>query len=218
MKTANSTLIFRGALALLVLVVVACSSDEEAAPRQEAPAVSDTPILDVTSSAFGRGAAIPAKYTCDGDNVSPPIAWSAVPDGTRSIALIHDDPDAPAGTWIHWVLYGVPPDTTQLAEDLPAQDTLDDGSIQGTNDFGDRKYGGPCPPAGTHRYFFKVYALDTELGLAPGAAKSELLAAYRRPRTGLGRADRDVPAPVEAGSREQSVLAQSCHSEAWRGI
>ncbi len=137
--------------------------------------MSNTPSIEVTSSAFERGAAIPAKYTCDGDNVSPPIAWSAVPDGTRSIALISDDPDAPAGTWVHWVLYGIPPETTAIGEDVPSRDILDDGSAHGTNDFGNRDYGGPCPPGGTHRYFFKLYALDTELDLAPGASKSSLL-------------------------------------------
>ena len=174
MKMGRSTLFRWGVLPLLILVTSACSSEQKAAPEQEAAVVSDTPTFDVTSSAFQQGAAIPARYTCDGDNVSPPIAWTAVPEGTQSIAVISDDPDA-GGTWVHWVLYGIPPETTRLGEDVPARDTLDDGSSHGASDFRRRSYGGPCPPSGTHRYFFKVYALDTEVDLAPGATKATLL-------------------------------------------
>ena len=130
----------------------------------------------VTSSAFTEGSSIPAKYTCDGEDVSPPIAWSGVPKGARSLALISDDPDA-GGTWVHWVLYGVPVDVTELSEAMPTTDVTPIGARNGTNDFKRLGYGGPCPPSGTHRYFFKLYALDTGLDLASGATKNDLLEA-----------------------------------------
>ena len=129
----------------------------------------------ITSSAFEEGGLIPPKYTCDGDDISPPLQLDAIPEGTKSIALISDDPDAPMGTWVHWVLFNLPADTIQLHENIPPEETLPNGAKQGKTDFGRIGYGGPCPPSGTHRYFFKIYALDTELDLAAGAAKSGLL-------------------------------------------
>jgi len=99
----------------------------------------------------------------------------AMPEGTRSIALICDDPDAPMGTWVHWVLFNLPSDAKELAENIPTEETLPNGAKQGVNDFGRVGYGGPCPPGGTHRYFFKIYALDTEVGLQAGADKRRLL-------------------------------------------
>ncbi len=131
--------------------------------------------IKITSSAFEDGGLIPAKYTCDGADVSPPLQWDAVPEGTGSIALICDDPDAPMGTWVHWVLFNLPSDAKELAENIPTEETLPNGAKQGTNDFGRVGYGGPCPPGGTHRYFFKIYALDTEVGLQAGADKRRLL-------------------------------------------
>jgi len=131
--------------------------------------------IKITSSAFEDGGLIPAKYTCDGADVSPPLQWDAVPEGTRSIALICDDPDAPMGTWVHWVLFNLPSDAKELAENIPTEKTLPNGAKQGVNDFGRVGYGGPCPPGGTHRYFFKIYALDTEVGLQAGADKRRLL-------------------------------------------
>ncbi len=131
--------------------------------------------IKITSSAFEEGGLIPPKYTCDGDDISPPLQWDAVPESTKSIALISDDPDAPMGTWVHWVLYNLPADTKELAENIHPDNTLPNGARQGTTDFGRIGYGGPCPPSGTHRYFFKIYALDTELDLAAGAAKSDLI-------------------------------------------
>lgn len=128
--------------------------------------------LEVTSSAFSEGEAIPRKYTCDGDDVSPPLAWSGAPDGVASYALIMDDPDAPAGTWVHWVLFDLPPQTTQLAENAPSS-----AGVQGNSSWNRTGYGGPCPPGGEHRYFFKLYALDTTLGLDAGATKEEVLQA-----------------------------------------
>jgi len=133
--------------------------------------------IKITSSAFENGGLIPAKYTCDGADMSPPLQWDAVPEGTRSIALICDDPDAPMGTFVHWVIFGLPADTRELVKNIPADETLPNGAKQGTSDFGRIGYGGPCPPSGTHRYFFKIYALDTEVDLAAGAGKRELLGA-----------------------------------------
>ena len=131
--------------------------------------------IKITSSAFEEGGLIPAKYTCDGADVSPPLQWDAVPEGTKSIALICDDPDAPMGTWVHWVLFNLPSDAKELAENIPAEETLPNGAKQGVNDFGRIGYGGPCPPGGTHRYFFKIYVLDTEVGLEAGGDKRQLL-------------------------------------------
>ncbi len=135
--------------------------------------------IKVTSSAFKEGGMIPAKYTCDGADVSPPLQWDAVHEGTQSVALICDDPDAPMGTWVHWVLFNLPGTTSSLAEKVPTDKTLASGAKQGTNDFRKIGYGGPCPPGGTHRYFFKIYALDTQLDLPAGADKARLLKAMQ---------------------------------------
>jgi Raf kinase inhibitor-like YbhB/YbcL family protein len=131
--------------------------------------------IKITSSAFQDGGLIPAKYTCDGADVSPPLQWDNVPQSAKSIALICDDPDAPMGTFVHWVLFNLPAETRQLAEKVAADKTLPSGARQGTSGFGRVGYGGPCPPSGTHRYFFKIYALDTTLDLPAGARKSDLL-------------------------------------------
>jgi len=131
--------------------------------------------IKITSSAFQDGGLIPAKYTCDGADVSPPLQWDNVPQTAKSIALICDDPDAPMGTFVHWVIFGLPAETRQLAEKVAADKTLPSGARQGTSGFGRVGYGGPCPPSGTHRYFFKIYALDTKVDLPAGARKSDLL-------------------------------------------
>jgi hypothetical protein len=131
--------------------------------------------MQLTSTAFTEGAAIPTKYTCDAKNVSPPLKWSSVPAGARSLALIVDDPDAPVGTWVHWVLYDLPPTTSELAEDMPKSQYIANGAKQGLNDFRHLGYGGPCPPHGKpHRYFFKLYALDVLLDLKPGLTKKDI--------------------------------------------
>ena len=135
--------------------------------------------IKITSSAFEDGGLIPSQYTCDGADISPPLQWDAVPEGTKSVALICDDPDAPIGTFVHWVLFNLPADTKELAEGIPKGTTLPNGAQQGTSDFGRIGYGGPCPPSGTHRYFFRIYALDTQLDLAPGARKPDLLNAMQ---------------------------------------
>jgi len=131
--------------------------------------------IKVTSPVFDEGGMIPSKYTCDGEDISPPIEWDGIPDGTQSIALISDDPDAPMGTWVHWVLYNLPADARRLDEDIPASEVLANGAKQGTTDFGRVGYGGPCPPSGTHRYFFKVYALNAQIELIKAATKEQLL-------------------------------------------
>ncbi len=133
--------------------------------------------IKITSPAFENGGLIPAKYTCDGDDISPPLRWDAVPEDTKSIALVSDDPDAPVGTWVHWVLFNLPAGTRELAENIPPDKVLPNGTKQGISDFGRIGYGGPCPPSGTHRYFFKLYALDTEIDLPAGATKGQLLEA-----------------------------------------
>lgn len=136
--------------------------------------------ITITSSAFEAHGMIPSRHTCDGEDLSPQLAWSEAPDRTRSFAIISDDPDAPIGTWVHWVLYGLPSDARELPESVPAEETVLGGARQGKNDFGRIGYGGPCPPPnGAHRYYFKLYALDVELELAPGASKDELLAAMQ---------------------------------------
>jgi hypothetical protein len=135
--------------------------------------------LQVKSSVFSEGGSIPAQYTCDGKDVSPPLSWSGIPAGTKSLALVCDDPDAPAGVWVHWVVYNIPASTSGLPEAVPARDEIAGGGLQGKNDFRKTGYGGPCPPGGTHRYVFTVYALDFDVTLAAGATKAQLLAAVR---------------------------------------
>lgn len=130
--------------------------------------------IKVESAAFKHMQPIPSQYTCDGADISPPLSWSNVPPAAKSIALIADDPDAPAGTWVHWVVYDLPPAADSLQEDVPKIDTLPEGGIQGRNDFHRIGWNGPCPPGGTHRYFFKVYALDTILNLPAGKTKQEI--------------------------------------------
>ena len=133
--------------------------------------------FELTSTAFAPGEPIPQKYTCDGEDISPPLQWSDPPQGTQSFALIADDPDAPIGTWVHWVLYNLPAEARALPEAVPPDAELPDGSRHGQNGWRKLGYGGPCPPSGTHRYFFKLYALDTVLDLAAGASKKQVLQA-----------------------------------------
>ncbi len=133
--------------------------------------------IKIKSPAFVPGGKIPGKYTCDGMDISPPLAWTSGPEGTKTFALICDDPDAPMGTWVHWVLFNLPADIIELRENVPPERELENGAKQGMNDFRKIGYGGPCPPGGTHRYYFKLYALDTEINLEAGATKSELLKA-----------------------------------------
>lgn len=178
---------FFTALFSCALLLTACQrgtpppADSNAAATPDATAAMDGTkggdklTLKLTSTAFVEGGTIPSQYTCDGQNVSPPLAWSDLPEAAKTLALIADDPDAPRGTWVHWVVYQIPATERGLPENVPARETLDDGARQGKNDFKNTAYGGPCPPSGTHRYFFKLYALDTDLNLPPGATKDQLL-------------------------------------------
>ncbi len=154
------------------LFFVACSNQSHA-DRSETPMST----MNLESSAFSDNGLIPSKYTCDRENISPPLSWDNPPSGTKSFALIVDDPDAPMRTFVHWVLYNLPPETRQLPEAMLTQSQGSPIGIQGKNDFGKLGYGGPCPPSGTHRYFFKLYALDQELVLQSGATKAQLLKA-----------------------------------------
>lgn len=133
-------------------------------------------MLEVKSPAFQEGEMIPARYTCDGENISPALEWSQVPEGTQSIAVIADDPDAPRKTWVHWVLFNLPPTLTHLEPDVPKTATLENNARQGINDSNELGYDGPCPPGGVHRYYFKVYALDYLVSLKSGCTKEQLLA------------------------------------------
>ncbi len=132
--------------------------------------------FELRSSAFSAEETIPDRYTCEGADVSPPLKWANAPEGTQEYALICEDPDAPGGTFTHWLLYGIPPEIEELPEDVPQDGTLSWGAVQGRNDFGNTGYGGPCPPIGeTHRYFFRIYALGERLDMPPGATRAQLL-------------------------------------------
>jgi Raf kinase inhibitor-like YbhB/YbcL family protein len=157
----------------LAIAVGGCSSGPSptASPEKERPAAVP---FSLTSTAFAEGEPIPRQYTCDGEDISPPLQWRDVPEGTRSFALVADDPDAPGGTWDHWLLYNLPAEARSLPEGVPPDAELSDGSRHGQNSWPRLGYGGPCPPSGTHRYFFKLYALDMVLELDAGASKERL--------------------------------------------
>ncbi len=131
--------------------------------------------LTLSSPDFDDNSLIPAQFTCEGANVAPTLVWQDPPANTKSLALIMDDPDAPHGTWVHWVLFNIPPDTKQLS----AKNQAPQGAVSGANSWGNSGYGGPCPPSGTHRYFFKLYALDVTLPLSVKATKQDLTTAMQ---------------------------------------
>lgn len=132
--------------------------------------------FELTSSAFKSGDPIPRRYTCQGEDLSPPLHWTVPPAATKSLVIIADDPDAPVGTWVHWVFYELPLDLRGLTEAVPPKDRLPNGALQGLNDFKRVGYGGPCPPPGKpHRYYFTLYALDVTLNLKPRATKTQVL-------------------------------------------
>ena len=178
---------------LLGFILASCARENSSAekPRQQTasnPASNsqdNLPVLNtmtLASSAFSSNGVLPAKYTCDGDNLSPALSWNAPPAGARSLVLLVNDPDAspaPGKTFVHWVLYDLPPTVRQLPEKLPAQPFLKIGGMQGKNDFGQYGYGGACPPSGTHHYLFRLYALDQTLDLPPGTGKDEAIAAMK---------------------------------------
>ncbi|MCA9905038.1 MAG: YbhB/YbcL family Raf kinase inhibitor-like protein [Anaerolineae bacterium] len=145
-------------------------------------------VIRLSSSAFEQGHKIPPQYTCDGVDDSPPLQWEHVPSEAISLALICDDPDAPAGTWTHWLVYNIPPEIQALPEGVPMVETLSFGAHQGMNSFRRIGYGGPCPPRGnSHRYFVKLYALDRKLDLQPGASKQQVEAALAGHVVGEGQ-------------------------------
>jgi len=137
--------------------------------------------LTITSASFAHKTAIPGRYTCDGQDMSPPLQIDAIPAGAKSLALVMDDPDAPAGTWVHWVMWNIPPHIGEIKENSPPA-----GAVQGVNSWQRNRYGGPCPPSGTHRYFFKVYALDITLNLPPSATRAALDGAMQGHIIGTG--------------------------------
>jgi len=173
----------RGIFSLLILLSMflsACASSASSTSEPATPepiATEETMSLQLTSDAFTNGQSIPAKYSCVGKNISPALAWNDPPAGTQSFALIMDDPDAPFGTWVHWVLYNIKPDMRSLQEDLsiPGKNIDPEAIYVGKNSAGNIGYDGPCPPSGTHRYFFKLYALDTLISLLPGASEEQIL-------------------------------------------
>ncbi len=135
--------------------------------------------MTITSTAFQQGEPIPGEYTCTGPDVSPALSWSDVPPKTASLALVADDPDAPMGTWVHWVIYNIAASRTGFDRAVSRAERLPDGTFQGRGSNGRIGYSGPCPPSGTHRYFFKLYALDTTLNLKPGATSERLISAMK---------------------------------------
>lgn len=164
---------------MTVLTITACGCERQKEPGKVREERSQDMAISVSSSAFQEGGMIPAKYTCDGQDISPPLKWAGEPEGTRSIALISDDPDAPMRTWVHWVVWNIPPSVHELAENVWPDPELPDGSRQGITDFNRPGYGGPCPPSGVHRYYFKVYAMDTKLNLPSSTRKADLLKAMK---------------------------------------
>lgn len=160
---------------LAIVLLTACGGPASTGqPTADPLEIEGTASIALTSSAFAEGQPIPAKYTCTGEDVSPPLAWGEPPAGTQSFALIVDDPDAPSGTWVHWVFFNISPSIRSLPEAFPSGEAFPDGSLGGANSWGSTGYGGPCPPSGTHRYFFKLYALDEMLAINAGASKGEL--------------------------------------------
>lgn len=169
-------------LVFLLLLLLGCGPraakpEEKAAPAEGVPTAVG---FELVSPAFAAGQAIPVRYTCDGEDISPPLRWGEPPEGTQSLALIMDDPDAPVGTFVHWVLFNLPATASELPEAVPSDAELAGGGRHGQNSWKRLGYGGPCPPGGTHRYFFKLYALDAPLDLEAGASKQQLLKAMEK--------------------------------------
>lgn len=178
MKFRKLFIIATGVFLLTACTTVATKQQTDTSTQTQASSgvVESGASFELASTAFVQGGPIPPYYSCDGEDVSPPLLWGDPPTGTQSLALIMDDPDAPGGTWDHWILFNISPDLRALQEDLPARgkNKDPDAIFVGDNSWGRAEYGGPCPPSGTHRYFFKLYALDTTINLLPGATKQEL--------------------------------------------
>jgi Raf kinase inhibitor-like YbhB/YbcL family protein len=169
----------KATIRLLFLIALAAVIGSASAQSVPAPV-----SLKVTSSAFSDGGKIPKKFTCDNSNVSPPLRIENLPKAVKSLALIVDDPDAPGRTWTHWLLWNIDPKATEIRED-----DVPPNAVQGTSDFGSARYGGPCPPSGQHRYYFKAYALDTILSLPSSAKKAVLEKANGRTHRRQGKFD-----------------------------
>jgi hypothetical protein len=152
------------------------TSTQPVLPPATLPPETMTEAFTLTSPSFVEGDTIPDRFACTGANLSPELRWSSVPKGTQSFALILDDPDAPGGSWVHWVVYGIPVGVAGLPQGAPREPTLGNNTLHGANSWGTLEYGGPCPPQGsTHRYVFTLYALDISLESEPGASKSGLI-------------------------------------------
>ncbi|HET6382518.1 MAG TPA: YbhB/YbcL family Raf kinase inhibitor-like protein [Armatimonadota bacterium] len=169
----------RKAIAILFLGALCACQAPRRAPSKTSTAHHAPALMQVSSEGFAPGAMIPREYTCDGRSISPPLSWSVAPRGTRSLALICSDPDAPGGTFTHWVIYNLPAASRGLPADVPASARLRNGADQGVNDFGKNGYGGPCPPSGVHHYLFDLYALDTRLTPAGRVTRQVLLNAMK---------------------------------------
>lgn len=174
---------------LAILALSACKAEPKSTGQslikqnqQPSPtsAIQLTRVIPLSSKAFANLRPIPKRYSCQDENISPPLNWGKVPGNTRSVVLILDDPDAPGGTWLHWLVYNIPPEIIALPENLPKGETLSLGALQGLNDFKQVGYGGPCPPAGNaHHYHFRLFALDTMLQLEPGASRAQVEAGMK---------------------------------------
>lgn len=170
-------------LAVLTAAGIACGPSRPSG-KEAKPAMT----MQLSSPSFADGASIPVQFTCQGADLSPALNWSAPPEGTASLALICDDPDAPAGTWVHWVVYNLPPTVRSLPEGVPKSQEVPGGGLQGLNDFRKVGWGGPCPPpGGPHRYFFRLYALKAPLPLPPGASRAQLDRAMQGQILGTGQ-------------------------------
>lgn len=137
--------------------------------------LNDQMTFKITSPEFRDGQPLPRRFTCDGMDISPPLNWEDAPAGTISFTLVVNDPDAPTGDWVHWLLFNIPAETHQLAEGIPAEKFLPDGALQGRNSWHQVRYGGPCPPSGIHHYYFKLYALDCKLKIEGGVERQEII-------------------------------------------
>ena len=162
-------------LLLILLVIIGCSKPIQKSDSMNIANINEvSQMLRISSTAFEHNGNIPKKYTCQGDDVNPPLRIEGIPSGAKSLVLIADDPDAPRGDWVHWVVWNISPETRIIEED-----SVPSGAIQGMNDFSKTDYGGPCPPSGTHRYFFKVFALDNVLNLPSSSRKPDILRAIQ---------------------------------------
>jgi hypothetical protein len=167
-----------GAFSKELLAVAILTGFLSGCHAEDPPTNGVTMKIQLHSTAFAEGQPIPERYAYDKEDLSPDLQWSKVPSASKSLVLICDDPDAPVGTWVHWVLYDLPPSSNGIPEDMPKAQALDNGAKQGVNDYKQIGYGGPCPPPGKpHRYFFRLYALDLKPDLKPGLTKNDLLKA-----------------------------------------